>query len=372
MPAVTKYATFREMFVDTNTGKSFLDRTVTRTLSQTVKPTTLPRSKPKDLFGSGTPRQSSHSHVNHGSSTASGSGFRFTGISLAHSVDYSGRRSLPTTVDFTIVDNKVRRQIRETYVNLPVALAESGQTMRMAAKAIANFREVYQKLRRLDPNLLVMPYYALREKRLRERWLEYRYGWNPLVMEVDAGMRALNARAARPIYTHGVSKETTTRGQSYTTNLVRSPYSFNRVGVDLSVRYYAQSRYRVSFDTNGIASRLSPFGLTNPLLVGWELIPFSFVADWFVNVGETLASLDNLHQVKELTVIRSSQVRSAYTLTGELNVSGNSLVIDRVWDRKIPSSMSLITKLAYSPSVSCTRLVDAIALLRQAQKGPHH
>jgi len=33
-------------------------------------------------------------------------------------------------------------------------------------------------------------------------------------------------------------------------------------------------------------------GITNPLLIGWELVPFSFVVDWFLPVGNWLESVD--------------------------------------------------------------------------------
>lgn len=36
----------------------------------------------------------------------------------------------------------------------------------------------------------------------------------------------------------------------------------------------------------------SQLGLTNPLAVAWELVPFSFVVDWFANVGQFVGQLD--------------------------------------------------------------------------------
>lgn len=40
-----------------------------------------------------------------------------------------------------------------------------------------------------------------------------------------------------------------------------------------------------------LATLLRSFGLNNPAAVVWEAIPFSFVVDWFVNVGDALKSL---------------------------------------------------------------------------------
>jgi hypothetical protein len=40
------------------------------------------------------------------------------------------------------------------------------------------------------------------------------------------------------------------------------------------------------------AANLSQFGITNPASLTWELLPWSFVADWFIPIGPYLESLD--------------------------------------------------------------------------------
>jgi len=45
----------------------------------------------------------------------------------------------------------------------------------------------------------------------------------------------------------------------------------------------------VVFDSPN-ALLLSQLGLVNPASLAWELVPFSFVVDWFANVGDFLAS----------------------------------------------------------------------------------
>jgi hypothetical protein len=42
-------------------------------------------------------------------------------------------------------------------------------------------------------------------------------------------------------------------------------------------------------DVSGPAiAQASELGLTNPAILAWELIPFSFVADWFIPIGSWL------------------------------------------------------------------------------------
>jgi hypothetical protein len=37
---------------------------------------------------------------------------------------------------------------------------------------------------------------------------------------------------------------------------------------------------------------MSQLGMANPLSLAWELLPYSFVVDWFLPIGQFLSSLD--------------------------------------------------------------------------------
>jgi hypothetical protein len=41
-----------------------------------------------------------------------------------------------------------------------------------------------------------------------------------------------------------------------------------------------------------LAATLSQTGFTNPVSLAWELLPFSFVADWFIPIGDFLEALE--------------------------------------------------------------------------------
>jgi hypothetical protein len=113
-------------------------------------------------------------------------------------------------------------------------------------------------------------------------WLELQYGWVPLLSDV-----------------YNAAEMTARKLNEDTHDLVYSAYSIGDaiptianhgiVHVDSSSSgafiIRREARYRI---TNPTLRNASAFGLTNPFLLGWELVPFSFVVDWFLPVGDWL------------------------------------------------------------------------------------
>jgi hypothetical protein len=67
-------------------------------------------------------------------------------------------------------------------------------------------------------------------------------------------------------------------GYSYTVNV-----GLLDVHVRISVMYAVSSP---------VANDLKKLGITNPALLAWELLPYSFVVDWFLPIGNYISSLD--------------------------------------------------------------------------------
>lgn len=120
-----------------------------------------------------------------------------------------------------------------------------------------------------------------------DTWLEFSYGWKPLLSDtraiaeatasvlVERGL-ALRYQTAKSSLKKEVSKTASQPGASGT---FRS-YSVRRVAIGVNFRI-----------PSGAVSIVDAFGLSNPLTVAWEVVPFSFVVDWFLPVGDALRSL---------------------------------------------------------------------------------
>lgn len=119
------------------------------------------------------------------------------------------------------------------------------------------------------------------------KWLEYRYGWTPLAHSLyDAAENLRKEALTKPFL---VQARAGRRREVHETHNKRST-GYDHISVWLSERLEV-----------GYMFNLNPYGRghpatwtsLNPLLIAWELVPLSFVADWFVNVGDQLAAWEN-------------------------------------------------------------------------------
>lgn len=154
-------------------------------------------------------------------------------------------------------------------------------------------------------------------------WLEYSYGWKPLLKEVFDSAEAL---ASVMVDRQGVVRqaEATAKERLYLT--VKSDTGSERDTVTVSesykyVKYVVQ--YRIP---DGGVSFANAFGLHNPYLVAWELLPFSFVVDWFIPIGTALEALTSTHGLVFHRGTKSLRHRYSRKIThivnGKRNLSG--------------------------------------------------
>lgn len=136
-------------------------------------------------------------------------------------------------------------------------------------------------------------------------WLEMQYGWLPLVSDVYDAVEHLD---------NSIDGQVLRKKASRTS---RSGYSEERTGAGITMYNEASStknrariilEYRV--DRRALVS-LNDWGVTNPLDLAWELMPYSFVVDWFLPVGNYLSRLDAFLGV---TFVRGTQstLRDSY------------------------------------------------------------
>lgn len=195
---------------------------------------------------------------------------------------------------------KARLGIKQQSVNLGVAYAERkrtaqlvGDTAMQLAKAVrqVNRGDFYGAARTLGlTNPKGYATKAQRANRPASRWLEYQYGWKPLLSDVYGSCDALARRDKFDwIVTSKGSTKENIRRSLITGNPTSAPYGYGTAtgmrGCFVRIDAVPQNDLLIS---------LTSLGVTNPLVVAWELVPYSFLIDWFLPVGAFLDSLDAL------------------------------------------------------------------------------
>lgn len=146
-------------------------------------------------------------------------------------------------------------------------------------------------IRRYDPIRKRVFYTSERKLNdfLSNTWLEYSYGWKPLLSDVYSHAEALAeylVERSNVVRTEYASARQTVQKDFVYRDMGESWVQFKNIKITTSVKMGVSFRV-----PEGGLSAANVFGLTNPLLVAWELVPFSFVVDWFLPVGTALESL---------------------------------------------------------------------------------
>jgi hypothetical protein len=123
-------------------------------------------------------------------------------------------------------------------------------------------------------------------------WLEYTYGWVPLLNDLHTQLE----NTANYLYRRSalVREGIGSASEERSATLNSSPIGFPGK-VTKTIRVRRRVRYVIRYAVPGGSNFLATYGITNPALVAWELVPFSFVVDWFLPVGNALEALTATH-----------------------------------------------------------------------------
>jgi hypothetical protein len=167
-------------------------------------------------------------------------------------------------------------------------LAEMNQSIDSLSLRFKQLAQFTRAVRRLDPVAAGKALGLSKENWLPRRrnmkdasglWLEYHFGWEPLVKDIGDAITVLGERKF-PTLVKG-------RGNS-DRNVSNDVNDFQKHILDRwTENYFVHVQATVSV-TDPLLSQLNQLGFVNPLSVAWDLVPFSFVVDWFSNIGQIL------------------------------------------------------------------------------------
>jgi hypothetical protein len=205
--------------------------------------------------------------------------------------------------------NKLREKLRGSDFDASVFLGEGLQSLRMVADAAIRIRKGLSHIRRFDVagaarSLLegtsrspIKPYTSMNsaaragKRTVANNWIELQYGWLPLLQDAQAGAEQLAWYLQAPLETRvSVSrrKESSGTQDKYSGSYALDDGTYQYRWVRCN--YAITERKRLTVYIQERPSEAALLGLTSPENVAWELLPWSFVADWFIPIGDYLTA----------------------------------------------------------------------------------
>jgi hypothetical protein len=133
-------------------------------------------------------------------------------------------------------------------------------------------------------------------KSLGNNWLEFHFGWAPLIGDIKSSMDILTG-GLPPFRIRSKAQKAEIAG-----TYVPSSNHLLMTNTRYESGWLIEAYISVSNPNIWLANRL---GMLNPLGLAWELVPFSFIADWFVNLNDVLKSSSEFYGLSLINPFRT-------------------------------------------------------------------
>jgi hypothetical protein len=190
-------------------------------------------------------------------------------------------------------------KLKDQDINLSQAFGERAQTAGMIADTATRLARAVRRVRRGDVRGCMRELGIARGRTPRgtephNQWLQLQYGWLPLLGDAYGSAKELAEKDRESPDRYNA----TCISRIVNTEKAETQYDL-RFGslFHFPCRIYKTTTFdcKVRLDyvrENEVLASLSELGITNPLSLAWELLPFSFVADWFIPIGDYLSVMD--------------------------------------------------------------------------------
>lgn len=222
---------------------------------------------------------------------------------------------------------KLREAVAGSSFNAAVTSAEMKETLGTISSSATRLYKSIRHFRRGNFSRAADELFAGRglnqpSKRAASNWLELKYGWLPLVNDVYEGSRFLAHNLAPRVFRVTVTKGAGGKMTRFENeSIFQLPFEWGHVNAQTS---HQESKRIIALLTEVDVPALA--GLLDPLSVAWELVPYSFVADWFIPVGNYL-SARALPQALSGTFITMHRKRTRLTKIWINQTSGNATMV---------------------------------------------
>lgn len=254
-----------------------------------------------------------------------GSAFsQMTGVGMG--INWTRNVSIPPDARNEAVVKALNR-IADGKANMGENLGTMGMTLRMLKNPVSFLAKGLHKVysdRSLRPFIRESRRSLERKGPLNfaaERYLEYVYGFKPLVQDIHGLIEMAKEKGELPLLLSGYGKalrKASPRPHTWNRGSGRSNVTFRITGGEANAKIQCKLYAQIDPDSQGLRS-LNQLGLLNPVALAWELASFSFVVDWVLPIGPVLNALSAPAGLKFVNGSISNRVKM--TATGTSNLS---------------------------------------------------
>lgn len=268
--------------------------------------------------------------------------------------------------------SKAVSRSREAKVQLLTTVGELPETLDMLKDPYLKLARQGEKFQKLLPRNVRRTVSAV-----TSAWLQIRYGVIPVVQEINDYWAEFERNFSLDLNPLRKARAGTSNSSVTSSRFVRpfgGGYFHGTEDVRLTTRLHATNYYRVVETVN------SNYGLNWQGLVktAWELIPYSFVIDWFADVGGWLDNVLPNSSVHDLSNCLSTTNESTYvcsvvnassaaTVSGRYPATGVNNTykqVRRSYLRNVNLSLPALPQVRWGLT-SLKRKLDSISLLHQ-------
>lgn len=268
-----------------------------------------------------------------------------------------------------------RAQLRGAETDILVLLAELKKTFSMLLNPLSN---LYTLLERIERHRRQVAYSLSLAQFIASEWLRYRYGILPIMYDIEGIIKALEKDKTKgPRHARGSEK--------LSREDVKPPLFFRHgdIQTDYQDTYTEEILIKCGL-VNQASLKTTDFlglNLRSIPVAAWELIPFSFVVDWFMNVQvyiSAMASAPSGNEKGAWTTITRTQTATRAVIGSALfqnhafstltrGMSGTETHVYRVKDRVASvRPASLTSKINFSLfNFKDKRVLDMFGLIIQ-------
>lgn len=303
---------------------------------------------------------------------------------------FANGSALPPIPELAEVLPQLLESWRASDFNAGVSIAEGGKSIDGIVERLRSIRQavrdvkrgnIGQAVRHLGSSKRNSPRASLGRARKRLDvgdltgvWLEMRYHWRPVISDVKGLIDTIRVEPKKKVVR--TSKK----------NVLKDSFFITPTWITNDAKSVAESTRYLIVEVQGPPLWHERIGMTDPLSVAWELTPLSFMADWFLPIGDTLSAW---HAIRAMPIVSvcdttvqkyqvSGRAQSSSSRFYHIPYSGQvfsskSTEMVRECSTSLPSAWSLLegipqrVKSNWDPDLK--KLADAAAITYNIVKG---